>query len=124
MEYLTGKQQWALPDLYWPAADNGCDYVSHEAICVLNTSGLTADIRLTLFYEDREPINISGLSCPPMRTNHIRMDKLRDSRGNPLPRGVGYSAVLCATAPVIVQYTRVDTTQPALALMTTMAYGI
>ena len=124
MDYLTGKQQWALPDLYWPATDNGNSYVSHEAVCVLNTSDQEADIRLTLFYEDRDPLLISNLSCPPMRTNHICMDKLRDSQGNPLPRGVGYSALLCSTVPVIVQYTRVDTTQPALALMTTMAYGM
>lgn len=30
MDYLTGKQQWALPDLYWPTTDNGNTYISHE----------------------------------------------------------------------------------------------
>ncbi len=41
-----------IPDCYWPETDNGA-YVSHEAVCVLNTNASPATVNLTLFFEDR-----------------------------------------------------------------------
>ena len=32
------------------------DFVSHEAVCVLNLSGETANINITIYFEDREPL--------------------------------------------------------------------
>ena len=56
MQSPIGKKMWAFADLFWPKVDNGQDYVSHEAICVLNLSDQTANIDLAFYFEDREPI--------------------------------------------------------------------
>lgn len=124
MEQQIGKKTWLIPDLYWPADTHGNVYVSHEAICVLNVSRQPAQIQITLLYEDQEPVEGLCFTCGAMRTMHIRMDKVTTPDGSPLPQGIGYAAMLQSDVPVVVQYTRVDTTQPELALMTTMAYGL
>lgn len=122
MHTPIGKTVWAFADLFWPKVDNGQDYVSHEAICVLNLSDQTAHIDLTFYFEDQEPLHLQTV-CPARRTNHIRLDRLKGENGALLPRGAGYAAVLESDIPLVAHYTRVDTTQPELALMTTVGYG-
>lgn len=39
----VGKCEWFIPDAFYPEKDNG-DYVSHEAVCVLNTGKTEARI--------------------------------------------------------------------------------
>lgn len=119
---VTGNMQWYIPDMYWPEVTCGQNYVSHESICVLNTEDLDADLEIMLYYEDREPIGPLPCQCPARRTRHIRMDQIRLPGQLAIPRGVPYAAVIKSTVPVTVQYTRVDTTQPELALMSAMAF--
>ena len=111
--------QWFIPDCYWPAVDNG-DYVSHEAICVLNTSAKPAEVSLTLYFEDREPLQGFKVEVGARRTLHIRMDKISNDKGETIPRGVPYATVVECAEQVTVQYTRVDTTQPSLTITTTI----
>ena len=51
-----GKCDWYIPDAFYPAVDQGESYVSHEAVCVLNTGDKDAHIQITLYFEDREPL--------------------------------------------------------------------
>ncbi len=118
-----GKKIWYIPDMYWPEITSEGYYVSHESICVLNTSEEDCDITIDLYFEDREPREGLKCKCDALRTRHIRMDALKDGEGEPaVPRGVPYAAVVRGSIPVVVQYTRVDTTQSENALMTVMAY--
>lgn len=119
-----GKTTWLVPDMYWPEVTSPGHYVSHEAICVLNTSDEDCSIILDLYYQDREPVKGLQECCPARRTRHIRLDALRDKSGELLPRGVAYAAVVKCSVPVVVQYTRVDTTQSENSIMTTMAYPV
>lgn len=109
--------KWLIPDCYWPAVNTGDQYVSHEAICVLNTNPQAVTVSLTLYFEDREPITGISKTVGGERTLHIRMDQLE---GCPVPRGVPYAVVVSCDQEIAVQYTRVDTTQPALAISTTI----
>jgi hypothetical protein len=58
---------------------------------------------------------------PPERTRHIRTDRMD---GVEIPRGVPYAVRVESSVPVTVQCSRMDTTQPALSLMTAMAYPV
>jgi len=42
----------------------------------------------------------------------------------PVPKGTDFSSVIEASVPVVVQHTRLDTRQPALALLSTMAFAL
>lgn len=112
---------WLIPDMFWPADTAPGVYISHEAICILNTSDEDSKVDIVLYYEDREPVCLPTQVCPARRTSHIRMDKILTSEGEHITRGIGYAALVKCSVPVSVQYTRVDTTQAANAMMTTMA---
>ena len=50
-----GKKTWLIPDCFLNSVSKN-ENVSHEAICVINTTDVDAEINLTLFYEDRDKI--------------------------------------------------------------------
>jgi hypothetical protein len=120
---MAGKSTWLIGDGFIPEVSNG-NQISHESVCVLNLSGQDAEIQLTFYFEDRDPMNKFYSYCKADRTHHIRLDKLTDKDGNSVPRGVPYAIKVVSSIPVIVQHTRLDTSQEALSLMTTMAYSI
>ncbi len=55
MSKAYGKKVWLIPDGFLHSVSLN-DQVSHEAVCVLNTSDKDAVISLTLYFEDREPM--------------------------------------------------------------------
>lgn len=117
-----GKKTWLIPDCFLDPISH--TQISHEAICVINTSPEEARIRLTLFFEDRDADSSFFSSCASMRTHHIRMDRLKNKDGKEIPRNVPYAVLVESSTPIVVQYSRLDTAQAELALMTTIAYGI
>ena len=119
-----GKNTWMIPDCYWPEITTDGHYVSHEAICVMNTGAEDAHIHITLLFEDREPMDGFYACCGARRTHHIRLDRLTDENGKSVPMGVPYAAVVESNQPIVVQYSRLDTTQVNETLMTTMAHPI
>ena len=118
-----GKKIWLIGDGYWDSHSNGM-YPSHEAVCVLNTSNKDAVITMTLYFEDRDQMEGFVSHCAAGRTHHIRMDKLKDKLGNPVPIDVPYAILVESSTPVVVQYSRLMTSQPEIALATTMAYPV
>ena len=111
---------WLIPDGFIPEKSSG-EQESHEAICVLNTSAEKARLSISIYFEDREPIKGAEVIVPPERTRHIRTDQLG---GTEIPRGVPYAVRVESSVPMVVQCTRMDTTQAALSLMTAMAHPV
>lgn len=123
MSEAQGKRIWFIPDGYLPKKSNG-DFTSHEAICLLNTGDKDAKIKLTFYFEDREPMDRFEAVCSARRTNHIRLDEIKDKDLNKIPRGVPYAIKVESSENIIVQHSRMDTTQAEMALMTTIAYPL
>jgi hypothetical protein len=115
-----GARVWLVPDGFIPEGSTGA-HESHEAICVLNTSAEQARLSISIYFEDRDPVKDLVVIVPPERTRHIRTDKIDDVE---LPRGVPYAVRVESSVPVTVQCSRMDTTQPALSLMTAMAHPV
>ena len=113
----------AHSDAYYPKESSG-KFHSHDAVCVLNTSDQDAEITMTLYFEDREKMGGFKAVCKAERTNHIRMDKIRNEEGIGVPRGVPYAILVESNVEIVVQYSRMDTTQAEMALMTTIAYPL
>lgn len=106
--YIPGWSQGPAPELS-----------SHEAACILNAGPEPANLRLTVFFEDREPVEYA-LSVPARRTLHQRLGDLSDPE--PIPVGLGYAYLVESDVPVVVQHTRLDSRQAANALVSTVAY--
>ena len=119
---ILGSNRWAIPEGYIPVWSHGPkpEMESHEAACILNAGERDADIRITLFFRDREPVGPYRVTVPARRTHHVRFNQLKDPE--PVPRGTEYACVIESTEPIVVQHTRIDTRQSENALMTTVAY--
>src|SRR5699024_12723764 len=98
------------------------ELISHEASCSLNTSEEDAKLQITIYFEDNEPIVRIEETVPKQRTKHIKPDTLQVD-GNFIPKGIPYALQLTINTPITVQYSRMDATQPANALMTSIAYS-
>lgn len=118
----AGHRTWFIPDGYLPPTSYTGSLMSHEAVCVLNPGDSEATVRLTIYFEDREPLRDLVNRIPGERTLHIRLDKPEHTGGQHLPTGVPYAIKVESDMPIIVQHSRLDATQPALALFTTMGY--
>jgi hypothetical protein len=115
-----GARVWLIPDGFIPGESSGAQE-SHEAICVLNTTVEEARLSISFYFEDREPVKDVEVLVPPERTRHIRTDRIE---GVGIPRGVPYAIRVESSVPVVVQCSRMDTTQAALSLMTAMAHPV
>lgn len=121
-EPIRGKTQWFIPDGFIPTTITGV-LESHESVCVLNCTNRDATLLFTIYFEDRNPIeNVEAVVCA-RRTRHIRTSHI-EKNGTFIPTGVPYAMEVTSDIPVIIQYSRMDTTQEANAIMTTIAYSL
>jgi hypothetical protein len=119
----TYPYRWVIADGYLPEASQGA-LISHESVCVLNLEAVDAHLELTLYFETAPPQSGYFCLCPSLRCHHIRLDALTNVKGQSIPRGRPYAIVVSSDVDLIVQHTRLDSSQPALALMTTMAHPL
>jgi hypothetical protein len=117
-----GHKRWVIADGYIPAESTGSSrqLVSHEAVCILNCGPRDAQIGITLYFSDKPPAGPYRFTVEAERTRHLRFNDFTDPE--PVPRDTDYASVIESDVPVIVQHTRLDSRQPALALMSTIAY--
>ena len=118
-----GKKVWAIAEGYIPAYGSGPEpeFTSHETACILNTSNQKAEIEITIFYSDKDPVGPYKVSVEAQRTKHVRFNDLKDPE--PIPKGTDYACVIESNVPVVVQHTRLDSRQAENALLSTIAYS-
>ncbi|KRW91107.1 hypothetical protein SD51_11070 [Alicyclobacillus tengchongensis] len=112
---------WFVADGDLPPTSSG-QLVSHEALCALNTSEDDAAVDFTVFFEDRDPLSGFHFTCPAQRTVHVRLDTIQNRDGEVIPKGKPYALEIRSSIPIIVQHSRMDTSQAPLALFTTMGF--
>ncbi len=117
-----GKKVWLIPDAFL-GSESANELVTHEAVCVINTSPTEAIINLTAIFEDKDPMTEFVATCGAGRTHHIRLDKIRDKNGVGIPLDTPYALLVESNTPIVVQYSRLDASHAELALMTTMAWA-
>jgi hypothetical protein len=120
---MIGKTRWVLPEGYIPAGSTGQGRAleSHETACILNAGGHEAHVRITLFFHDRDPVGPYQVTVPARRTRHVRFNDLSDPA--PVPRETDFSSVIDSDQPIVVQHTRLDSRQAALALWSTISFS-
>jgi hypothetical protein len=121
---MIGHRTWVIPEGYIPgrSVSTAADLISHEAACILNASDARAAIAITLYFEDREPAGPFRITVEPHRTRHLRFNDLKDPES--VPRDTPYSSVIRSDVPIVVQHTRLDSRDPNIALLSTMAFPV
>lgn len=117
-----GKTRWVIAEGYIPDSSTGSGraFESHETACILNAGDREANVRITLYFAEREPVGPYLIKIPPRRTRHVRFNDLENPA--PVPRDTDYSSVIESDVPIVVQHTRLDSRQAALALLSTIAF--
>jgi hypothetical protein len=120
----VGHRVWAIAEGYIPPGSTGTarELVSHETVCILNAGSEPAHVEIMVYFADRAPVGPYRFTVEAMRTRHLRFNDFADPE--PIPTGTDFSSVITADVPVVVQHTRLDTRQPALALLSTMAHPV
>jgi hypothetical protein len=95
-----GRTRWAIPEGYIPSASCSADrtLLSHETACILNAGDRDAQVAITIFFANREPVGPYRVTVGARRTLHLRFNDL-------------------------VQHTRLDSRRAEIALLSTMAFS-
>ncbi|HWI37277.1 MAG TPA: sensory rhodopsin transducer [Burkholderiales bacterium] len=117
-----GRTCWVIAEGYIPGSSSMDTRAmeSHETACILNAGDRDANVGITLYFADRDPVGPYRLVVPAKRTRHVRFNDLTDPER--VPRDTDYSSVIESDVPVVVQHTRLDSRHEALALLSTMAF--
>jgi hypothetical protein len=117
-----GRTSWSIPGGWIPLGATGPEptFTSRESIAVLNAGDEMANVRMTLLYADREPVDGYRITVAARRVRVVRMNDLIFPHAMPLE--TPYAAVITSDMPVVVQFTRQDTRQRAGAWMGTIAF--
>jgi hypothetical protein len=123
MSEAIGRKRWAIAEGYIPAESTGPEpeMLSHETVCILNAGDQDANVEITIFYEDKEPIGPYRQVVKARRTVHLRFNDLEDPE--PIPLDTDFASLIESDVPIVVQHTRLDSRQSENALLSTMAFA-
>lgn len=121
----NGKKNWYIVDGWIPAekAVENSGYVGHECLMILNCNDRPAKVFVDVFFEDRDPVENVAFEVPAKRVKSIRMDKPEQFNGVRIDRLYQYSLRVRSDIDVVVQFGRMDVTQPNCAYIGLMGYG-
>lgn len=127
-----GRRVWIVPDAYLPPLSpedeakkvGGQGYWSHESLCIVNTGPKPARVSLNFYFENRPAVKDIRVTVGAERTWHIRFDKPELLGGFRVPAGAPYALRVESDVPVVVQHSRLDTTQPNCAFLSVMAHPV
>ncbi|GAA1114753.1 sensory rhodopsin transducer [Nocardiopsis metallicus] len=104
-----GSHEFALAAGAVPERSHGAEpeFTSHDLLCVLNAADQTANLELTVYHTDRDPVGPYPIRVEARRVRHVRMNDLIEPEAVPL--GVPYGCVLRSDVAVVAQMLRQDT---------------
>ena len=122
---MSGKKQWYIVDGYRPAPtpDPAAVYEGHESIMILNPNPKDAHVLISVFFEDRDPVENIPYLVPAKRIRCFKSHESEVLGGLEIGVGVQYSMQIKSDVGVIVQYGRLDVQQSNMAYMALMAEG-
>ena len=120
-----GSKVWYFADGWMPFKNEteDEDYEGHESIIILNSNNKDAEVLMDIYFEEKEPIEGIKLFVPSKRVKCFRMDHPNEIRGLEIERLYQYALRFRSNIEIVVQYGRMDVTQPNLAYIGTMAYS-
>jgi hypothetical protein len=120
---MSGKKQWYIVDGYRPSPtpDPQAEYVGHESVMILNTNDCDAHILISIYFEDRDPVENIPYVVPAKRIRCFKTDDSEVLGGLSIGVGVQYSMEIKSDVGIIVQYGRLDVQQSNMAYMALMA---
>ncbi len=117
-----GKKNWILPDCELPLPGEG-KAQGHESVIIVNDSDVDAEIKVKLFFVDKDGYEDIKWNVKAGRVRCFRMNNFADMCGFEVPFETQYAMKLTSNTNIVVQYGRLDNTQSNLAFYTTLGYA-
>ena len=117
-----GKRIWFFPDGDRPPFGDS-PLKGHESIVVLNPNKGQAVIKITFYYEDREPVTTDEIVVEAERVCCMKTHEEKYFKDKTQLTGTQYALKVEGSIPVIVQYGRLASRQTNLAYYTVMGYA-
>lgn len=118
-----GCRKWLIPDGHIPAPGEQ-KILGHEAICFVNSGDRDAEVKMTVYFEDREPIRDIKMEIKAERSLHVWLSKPEMMGGTVIPIETPYSILVESSENIVVQHTRVDTRLGNMALLSVIGYPV
>jgi hypothetical protein len=116
-----GKKNWIIPDCELPYEGEGV-LKGHESVIIVNDSDVDAEIKVSVIFTDRDPVDTIKWHVGAGRVRCFRMNNIEDMCGFEVPLETQYAMKLESSEPIVVQYGRLDNKQTNLAYYTTHAF--
>lgn len=116
-----GKKVWFFPDGDRPPFGDS-ELKGHESYVVLNPNEEEANIKMTVYYEDKEPLEGIEMKVGAQRVKCYQTHNPDHFGEHTMPLTTQYALKVESDVPVIIQYGRLDPRQTNLAYYTTMGY--
>ena len=113
-----GKKVWVFPDAELPPVGEN-PIPGHESIIITNTGDVTANIKITLFYTDKEPVWFMT-TVDARRVRCLRTNEEKDFGAFTAKFEEQYAILLESDVPVVAQYGRAEPRK--VAFYTTPGY--
>ena len=117
-----GKRIWFFPDGDRPPFGDS-PLKGHESVVVLNPSKEQAVIKITFYYEDKDPVVTDEIVVEAERVCCMKTHEKKYFKEKTQPLETQYALKVESSVPVIVQYGRLDSRQTNLAYYTVMGYA-
>jgi hypothetical protein len=118
---MHGKRIWFFPDGERPPEGNS-KLKGHESFMFLNPNDKDSNVKLTIYFEDKEPVRDINVKVKANRVLCIKTYDPKYFPENAIPLVTQYAAKVESDIPIIAQYGRLDERQVNLAYYTTMGY--
>jgi hypothetical protein len=117
-----GRTVWAIPGGHIPLRSHGREpeFTSHDKLAFLNVGDREAQVKITIFYADRDPHGPYPVKIQARRVRHVRFNDLIDPEAIPLD--TDFAGLIESDIPIVVQFSRLDSGQAENAGCTTMAF--
>ena len=117
-----GKKNWIIPDCELPKPGEGVAK-GHESVIIVNDNNFDVEIKVTVYFTDKDCYDDIKWLVGAKKVRCFRMNRLEDMSGFKVPFETQYAMKLESTGNIVVQYGRLDNTQPNLAFYTTLGYA-
>lgn len=111
-----GQTTWVFAAGFAPSRSTGFepDFTSRNTLCLLNTGAQEACVKLTVYYEDAEPVGPYEVLVDAGRVRHQRINDLIEPEAVYLD--TPYGLVLESDEPVVAQLYYLDSRNGQLAV--------
>ena len=101
-----GKKVWIFPDAELPPV--GVNLIpGHESVIITNVSDKVANVKFTLIYTDKEPVDFT-IQVEAMRVRCLRTNEEKDFGKYTAKFDEQYASMLESDQPIVAQYGRAE----------------